>query len=132
MSSLRVFSIKEAELINAIGNAMIPEGGNPPYRFEDLVLDFEVDRFFSYAHRDIRMAIKLFLKLVEYAPVFTKFKKFSSLSEKERQELLEKWEKSKIPLKRQIVIALKGFIMLTYYNRKVVQEKIGFRFKCNG
>ncbi len=33
MSSLRAFSIKEAELINAIGNAMIPEGGNPHYKF---------------------------------------------------------------------------------------------------
>ena len=131
MSSLRVFSIKEAELINAIGNAMIPEGGTPSYKFEDLVLDFEVDRFFSHAHRDIRRVIKLFLKLVEYGPLFTKFKKFSALPEKEREEFLEKWEKSKLPLKRQIIIALKGFIMLTYYNRKIVQEKIGFKFKCD-
>lgn len=131
MSSLRVFSIKEAELINAIGNAMIPEGGNPPYKFEDLVLDLEVDSFFSYAHKDIRRAIKLFLKVLNYAPLFTKFKKFTSLSEKEREEFLQKWEKSRIGFKRQVIIVLKGFIMLTYYNHRLVQERIGFRFKCD-
>lgn len=131
MSSLRVFTVEEAELINVIGNTLIPEGGIPHYRFEDLVLDFEADTFFTYAHRDIRRAVRFFLKVIQYAPLFSRFKKFTSLTQKEREELLESWEKSRWAFKRQMITALKGFLMLLYYNHPLVKEKLGFRFRCD-
>ncbi len=131
MSSLRVFTPEEAELINFIGNALIPKGGTPHYSFEELILDFEVDKFLSHTHKDIVRVIKLMLKAIQYAPLFTRFKKFTDLSEKEREELLEKWEKSKLSIKRNIIIALKGMLMLCYYNHRLVKEAIGFRMKCD-
>lgn len=115
-------------VISAFADRIIPRGG----AFSEGALDLDVVRYFDTIVSDqppeVQKDMKSGIMLVEYgAPFFQfTFKKFTNMTEGERDEYLKGWESAKVPIFRGIFGGFKNLCCLGFFSNEKIFPHIGY------
>jgi hypothetical protein len=119
---------RDAELLRAVLEALVPRGGAFPTGAADTDLDAAVARYFAAVDPRLgALGLRLMLRAVEYgAVVFERTRPFSKLSPEARERALAAWEGSRLGPRRQLLASLKLVALLHFYERPDVWAAIGY------
>ncbi len=130
IKELKVFNQKLYNIIQVIGDTIVPSGGAFQIGSKDvdgaLLLDHYIDRMSKLQLK----LIKLILYVFEYTPMLTKFKKFSAMTPEQRLSYLLSWENSRFLFKRNIFLLIKMMIMMAVYSDDRVSAAIDYIPEC--
>lgn len=120
-SELAHLSRGEAALLGAAGATFVPEtGGQLARAGHEVDVPVAVDRHLQALSPEKRREIRALLLLFEHATLLFPargvggFRRFSSLSDAQRAQVLEGWATSGLYLRRALFSALKGVVVLAY------------------
>lgn len=125
-----LFTPKERLILSVLADTMLPMGGRIPYGADELGVSRNVETFCRNLPPEAQKGIRILLRILNYAPIFSHFKTFIKLDEQKRKRFLEKWENSKLMAKRNILTAVKSLIVLIYFNNPDVAKIIGYSPRC--
>ncbi len=116
-------------VFSAVLEAMVPEGG--PFHEGALSARIEplIEQFVAGAAAPMPAALALVLRLIDLSPFFLppfRFQRFSRLPLSQRVLLLEAWEKSAFPPRRQAIHLLKLLVVAHFYSRPEVEARLGY------
>ncbi|MBI4042229.1 MAG: hypothetical protein HY391_02025 [Deltaproteobacteria bacterium] len=116
---------REKKLIEIIADALTPP--TPSFRLNasDIALGEEVNAVYSLHPWAIRWFFRACLWILEYLSVFRYGRRFSRLSQEEREQLLERWLKSRLYWKQTVVKFATYVILMTKYENDRVRAAIG-------
>lgn len=131
MPEIKFLTDKEYKIVRALSDALIPRGGAFPLGAEDLNAAEKVDEFLGYLRPDIRMEIKVMMKILNYSPLFSlKLRTFTRMSLDERIAYIQAWEESRFYSRRAILLALKALVCMAFYADPKVEEILGYSVGC--
>ena len=117
-----------AELLRLLTETMVPPQAAGDADGRALRVDEAVWRYFGQLHALGTVGLTLILYVLEYAPYLygPRRRRFSRLSAAERETALNGWETSRLPLRRQLLNALKLAITLHAYDSPAAGAAIGY------
>ena len=96
---------------------------------------YDIDKYLSTLTKEIQTQLKTLLNVFEDYTFFfnASFKKFTKMSFEEKQKYLESWANSNNEFKTTSYNTLKMFVMMFFYSKKEILEKIGYNISnhCN-
>ena len=137
IESLQLFEEGDIRILWAIFDRLLGRGsivaliGENGYKkvFENTILMFdnyivEVTKDVPGVDSDFKSALTLF----EYAPMVLdfRFSRFTGLSPEEQDKTIEDWMNSDWQLKKDVFMALKGLITMTFYAQPEIIKAIGY------
>src|SRR6059058_3326039 len=109
---------RDATLLRAVLDALVPRGGPFPLGAADTDLDAALARYFARLHPLGPAGLRLVLRAIEYgAVVFERTRPFSRLDPAARERALAAWETSRFGPRRQLLASLKLLGLLHFYER---------------
>jgi hypothetical protein len=118
---------RDAELLRAVLDALVPRGGAFPTGAADTDLDAALVRYFRSLHRLGPVGLRLLLLAVEYgAVVFDWTRPFSRLDPPARERALAAWETSRLAVRRQLIASLKLLALMHFYERPDAWAGVGY------
>ncbi len=130
VKELKVFDHKIYSIVHAITETMIPRGGafDVDPEIVDPVLLF--DNYIDGMSRLQLKAIKVLIYTIEYAPMITRLKRFTKMSQEQRLKYLQGWENSRIFSKRNVFLMIKMLILMSFYSDDAVADAIHYHPEC--
>jgi hypothetical protein len=117
----------DRELLRAVLDALVPQGGAFPIGAADTDLDDAVARYFESLHGLGPVGLRLLLRIIEYGPiVFERTRPFSRLDPGARARALAVWETSRLGIRRQVIASLKLIALMHFYERRETWPGIGY------
>lgn len=116
-------------LIRALLEAMVPPGGPFEEGAAQAAVAEDVESFVADLAPSAPRAFRWCLRLLDYSPFFLpplRLGRFSRLKLDDRVRLLEAWEQSRLPPRRQIIHALKLLVMPHFYSRPEIEARLGY------
>lgn len=118
---------KRLAVIRKLCRVVVPVDENIPVDPESINLPHKVDMFINSQLFFVKELLKTAIKVVEILPYFKmKFKKFSSLSDEEAEEIFLSLRRSRFPAVKGIYLGLKSIINFFYYSSEEVWKHIGY------
>lgn len=118
---------RDAELLRAVLDALVPRGGAFATGAADVDLDATLSRYFARLHPLGPVGLHLLLRTLEYGTaVFAGGRPFSRLDPAAREHALAGWETSRLGPRRQVVASLKLLALMHFYERPETWSGIGF------
>jgi hypothetical protein len=108
--------------------ALLPDpalsGGDP---LDDVVLE-HVRRLVRYMHPASAVGLLMSAHLLNWAPLFTHktLKQLHQMTREQGAEVLESVAHSPVVSLRILVVAVRGLVLSTYFDQKVVQDTMGY------
>ncbi len=124
------FSNREKQILAALVDTILPGGGRIPFSAIEVGTHHKIITLSKNLPTEAQRGFKLLLHVINLLPLFTHFRTFLGMNEKKRQEFFENLENSRLLTKRNIAMAIKGFVCLVYYNSPDVQKIIEYTPKC--
>jgi len=124
------FSNREKKILDALSETIIPPGGVIPFSAGEMNVSNKIEMLCNNLHKEARQGFKLMLNIINLLPLLTHGKTFLKMNFEARKRFLEGIENSGFLTLRNIMIAIKGFICLVYYNSPEVQKIIGYSPEC--
>jgi hypothetical protein len=118
-------------VIRAVLEAMVPPGGPFEEGAVQAAVAEDVEAFVAGVAPSAARALRFYLRLLDYSPFFLpplRLRRFSGLDLDERVQLLEAWEQSRLPPRRQAIHMLKALVMLHFYSRPEVEARLGYPY----
>ena len=115
-----VLHLREAALVDAVGEAMFPAGGAVPYSSREAGVCDHTDRYLRALDPAKRLQIRLLFALVEHATLFFPgpgiggLRRFSSQGREAREAILRSWSSSGLALRRLLFQALRAVMTMAY------------------
>jgi len=118
------------KMMESLAATIIPSEGPERPGAEDIgLVDLLLDWLSTFPGG--RTGFVVYCWMWEFFPVFTfKFSRLSRLSEKKREDFLEKRERSRFYTVRMAFVLLKALFMAGFYNQRQVWEHIGYVEGC--
>lgn len=123
---------KEVEVFYCLGETIL---GVPRDELGDEFIneaDAFIDNLDEFLQKDIRILLILFNSRITSLIFIGKLKKFTSLSQNDREKFYKKWLLSKIPLLRTGGGALKAICGWSYYSNEKSWKEINYPGKTLG
>jgi len=118
---------RDAALLRAVLDALVPRGGPFPLGAADTDLDAALARYFARLHPLGPAGLRLLLRAIEYgAVVFERTGPFSRLDPAARERALAAWETSRLGPRRQLLASLKLLALMHFYERPEVWPAVGY------
>jgi len=118
---------RDAALLRAVLDALVPHGGPFPLGAADTDLDAALARYFARLHPLGPAGLRLLLRAIEYgAVVFERTRPFSRLDPAARERALAAWETSRLGPRRQLLASLKLLALMHFYERPEVWPAVGY------
>jgi hypothetical protein len=95
-------------------------------------LEAAVERALAARPEPMRRQLALFVRVLEYLPLFTEGGRFSRLGPMPRHRVLKSLESSRSLLVRRGVWGLRTLVLLGYYSQPEIQARIGYRAHPDG
>jgi hypothetical protein len=120
----------EVAFLDAAAEAMFPAGGAMALSGRDADLPRYVDRYFATLHGAKRTQIRLLLLFVEQSTIFFSApaprgrRRFSALSEEQREAVLREWSASRLYLRRLIFTALRAVLTMGYLGHPIAMRQL--------
>lgn len=128
VDGLKCLSDHEYRTLTALATALFPVGGafEPGAATFDLARAF--DGFLADEAEDRRGDLKKAMTLLEYGPLVydKRVVTFSHLSAEDRLAHFERWAESDDLVRRQVAVALRRFLSVSFYDRLEVWPHIGY------
>lgn len=130
LKELKVFNQREYNIMKAIAEAIVPPGG--PFNVDPNVVDPALlfDNYLDKMSVIQLKAIKTLIYIIEYVPMFTRFKRFTKMSCEQRLKYLEGWENSRFFSKRGGLLLIKLLFLMSYYSDDTVANAINYHPEC--
>jgi hypothetical protein len=120
-------SARDAALLRAVLDALVPRGGAFPIGAADTDVDAALARYFASLHPLGPVGLRLLLLAIEYGAVlFERTRPFSRLDPAAREHALAAWERSRLGLRRQLLASVKLLALMHFYERPDVWAAIGY------
>lgn len=119
----------EAEIVAAIGDAMVPEGGSVSMGFASVSDECIVDIRRLLGHMDVasRVSVRMMIRFIDAYPIFMfRLKTFRRLTTQERQEALKRLDHHRIAPLRSIIVAVRVVIVNPFFNRPDAANAVGY------
>lgn len=126
----RVLTRPERALVVAAADAMFPRGGAIPPSASQAGVPEYVDAYVGRVPGPIRLLMRLLFLLVEHATLFFPApggggrRRFSSLSESQRQAALEGWRTSSLFPRRLVFTSLRAILCMAYLADPAVLRRL--------
>jgi len=118
---------REAALLRAVLDALVPRGGPFATGAADTDLDAALVRYFGALHPLGPVGLRLLLLAIEYGGVvFERTRPFSRLDPAARERALGAWESSRLAVRRQILASLKLLALMHFYERPDAWTGVGY------
>ncbi len=118
---------RDAALLRAVLDALVPRGGPFPLGAADTDLDAALARYFARLHPLGPAGLRLLLRAIEYgAVVFERTRPFSRLDPAARERALAAWDTSRLGPRRQLLASLKLLALMHFYERPEVWPAVGY------
>ncbi len=130
IKELKVFDQKLYKIVHAITDTIIPPGG--AFDVDPNVVD-PVQLFDNYIDSMSTLqlkAIKAVIYTIEYMPMATRLKRFTSMTPDQRLKYLQGWENSRIFSKRNIFLVIKMLVLMSFYSDDTVADAIHYHPEC--
>ena len=130
VKELKVFDQKLYHILSAITETMVPPDKGfsvAPHVVDTALL---VDNYIEHIGNVETKLIKTIIYVIEYAPMITRLKRFTRMSQEERLVYLEGWEHSRLLTKRNLFMLLKMLVMMQYYSDDRVTHAINYTPEC--
>ena len=126
-SGLRVLSTEEAEIVEALADALWPEGNAIGIEAQDLGMADRVDQLFAevMGQQSVTASRQVLRGLAAWPG-------FSGLDVAERLRKLQDWTGPDELLSRVAVDGVKAVLGLAYFNAPEVLSALGYRSFCHG
>ena len=133
-TGLKILSSKEAVIVEAIGETLLPSESQLNLQIYDVELAAGVDKLMSVMPSHNQTRIKMLLWATEHVLPLRHlyFSKFSLLKREQRAKVLASLEDSKSPSLRMFLRGLKGIIGSVYFAHPKTDLAIGNFNKCYG
>jgi hypothetical protein len=121
----------EAALLASAAQAMYPPGGAIPPSGLDADIPGYVDRLMAASHPRVRWLMHLLVFTVEHgtlvfwAPGYTGWRRFSSLTSGQQVAVLDAWARSPLFFRRLVFTSLRSLCTLGYFAHPPVQRQLG-------
>lgn len=127
-----VLSRLEQRIAQAMSNAVFPPGGALTPSGEDLGVSRFFDGYLKELPRGMRIGLRAFLLAFELLPFFFifKLKRFSKLTEADKERYFDAWQYHRIFWFRAAIMAVKSICCFCYFADNTVREQIGFYVVC--
>jgi len=120
-------STRDAMLLRAVLEALIPRGGPFPIGAADTDVDAALARYFAGLHPLGPAGLRALLLAIEYGTVvFEHTRPFSRLDPEAQERALAGWEASRLGPRRQLVASLKLLACMHFYERPEVWTAVGY------
>ena len=118
---------RDAALLRAVLDALVPRGGPFPLGAADTDLDAALARYLARLHPLGPAGLRLLLRAIEYgAVVFERTRPFSRLDPAARERALAAWDTSRLGPRRQLLASLKLLALMHFYERPEVWPALGY------
>jgi hypothetical protein len=129
-SRLRLVGRRDAAFLDAAADATFPPGGPLPLAGRDADLPGYVDAFLLSLPPHLRLQIRAMLMLFEQATIIFPAsgrggrRRFSSLSQEQRVEVLTGWSNSSLFLRRLAFTALRAVLTMGYLGHPIAMRHL--------
>jgi hypothetical protein len=127
----RVLSRRELALLTAAAEAVFPPGGAIPISGAEAGVAAYTDRWLSALPPRIRLLMRLLFFLIEHgtlvfpAPRPRGFRRFSSLSREQAEQVLEGWRTSRLFPRRLVFTSLRAIVAMGFFAHPGVLRHLG-------
>ena len=130
---LQVLTSKEAAIIEAIGEVIIPNINEIGLSIRDAKVVSGIDDLMKGMTEAGKARFRMLFWMTEHTLPLRSFYfgKFSKLNLEKRTYLVQRLEASRLTTIRAFGSGLKGIIQIVYYNEVRVVEKLGFIDRCH-
>lgn len=127
----RALSPRRFRTLAAVAEAIVPRGGEIPHSASDVGVPERLDALLAGLDPSARKLLDRSLRAWEWSTVFSRsLRPFSRLSPAARAAATERARKSRIPIKGQILQALKHYCLNTWASTPPVEEALGYTYSC--
>jgi len=107
---------KNYTIVCAVGEALLPEGGDIPPSYEEARVPQFIDEYLGFVPTTTRRLIKALFFLMEHATYLFAFttRRFSDLPVEKRVQYLSGWEKSRLYPRRVAFTSLRAIYGMAY------------------
>ncbi len=119
---------KTHAVIKSFSERIIPRGGAFEEGAEDIEVTGFFDRLVGAEPPEIQKNMRSGIMLLEHAPIFLmfKFKRFTQMTDDEKDLYLKKWEESGVTLFRGVFKGFKNLCTLGFFSNEKVWKYIGY------
>jgi hypothetical protein len=113
--------------LRALAEVILPDGDGAPRLDPDGAVDF-IDEFVPHLPRLLRLLFPIGIVAFELGALLLapSLVPFSSMGLRRRQRYVASWTHARSRVRRELVRALKGLMLLFYYSDPRVQRAIGY------
>lgn len=130
VKELKVLDRKLYVITQAIADTIIPSGGAFQLGARDVDAVLLFDNYIDQLGKLPLKLIKTVIYLFEYAPMLTRFKRFTKMNPEQRLRYLQSWENSRFASERNILVMLKMLILMPFYSDDAVANAINYHPGC--
>ena len=122
------FDEKTYAIIKSFSERIIPQGGAFPEGAVDISIMEFFDSLVSAEPPEIQKNMKSGIMLLEHAPIFLMFKpkRFTEMTDEEKDQYLQKWEQSGNTLFRGVFKGFKNICTLGFFSNEMVWQHLGY------
>lgn len=132
-AGFRVLAPQEVRIVEALGEALYPEGNPIGLSWRDVDIARCVDDLLTdlMLPRNVP-AIRYLLRTLEIATLVARGQSFTSCPVELRVQIFEIWSQQDPFPRRLMIDSLKGVLCMAYYDNPRVKAAIGWRTGCDG
>lgn len=130
IKELKVLDQKLYMITQAVADTLAPTGGAFQVGAQDVDAALLFDNYIDRLGKLPLKLIKTVLYLLEYAPLFTRLKRFSRMNQEQRLNYLRGWENSRIASKRNLFVMIKMLILMPFYSHDAVANAMNYHPEC--
>jgi len=126
MINYKILKGRNGEILHAIMNTIIPQGGPFKSGAGDYDLLQTAELILKSFDKITRLIIPMMLKYIQYSSFFKKGKTFTKLSLDKASQYLESMEKSRFYYRRSIIFFLKFLTVSSFFDIDETALQIGY------
>lgn len=129
----RVLAPEEVHIVEALGEALYPEGNPVGVSWRDIDIARRVDGVLAenMLPRNVP-AIRYLLRTLEIATLIARGRSFTSCPAALRVQIFTIWSQEDPFPRRLLIDSLKGVMCMAYYDHPRVKDALGWRLGCDG
>lgn len=130
-AGLRVFDRIEADVVEALCEAVFPGPPHSPYSAAEVRLPEFVDLYVSGLYDDTQTLFRMLVRTLNLSTFVTHARTFQWLSLEKRQRVLQEWATSELRVRRAGYQSLSFALRMGFYEDERVRAALGLTTGCD-